>query len=183
MPGTDTAAFCLREPAQPTAREMNESPGATRQPEEPRPPGGPRWLGPALAGCGIAMLPWLVILATSLPASTRAWHWSAAWVGLDGLEALGLMITGWLLRRADRRRCLAATATAVLLTVDAWFDVTTAAPGHDLATAIVMAACGELPMAALCAVLAARTLPRPAQLPAPQRRSPGSSPVSPPEGS
>ncbi|MFF4733896.1 hypothetical protein ACFY3M_53865 [Streptomyces mirabilis] len=41
--------------------------------------------------------------------------------------------------RLDPRRCLTATATAALLVVDAWFDVTTSQPGPELATAVAMA--------------------------------------------
>lgn len=120
--------------------------------------GRARWVGLGLIGCGLALIPWLFVLAVGLPASTTAAHWSTAWVGLDGLEAIGLITTGVLLNRRDPRRCLAATVTATLLTVDAWFDVTTAAPGADQATAIAMAAGLEIPLAILCAVLAARTL-------------------------
>ncbi|MFC9646023.1 hypothetical protein ACFTZF_47360 [Streptomyces mirabilis] len=62
--------------------------------------------------------------------------------------------------RRNPRRCLTATATAALLVVDAWFDVTTSRPGPELATAVVMAVCAELPMAAaVCTVLAVRALP------------------------
>ncbi|GAA4482935.1 hypothetical protein GCM10023191_003740 [Actinoallomurus oryzae] len=122
--------------------------------------GRARWVGLGLIGSGLALIPWLFVLAVGLPASTTAAHWSTAWVGLDGLEALGLITTGVLLNRRDPRRCLAATVTATLLTVDAWFDVTTAAPGADRATAVAMAAGLELPLAILCAVLAVRTLPR-----------------------
>jgi hypothetical protein len=129
----------------------------------------PRRLGLALAGCGIAMLPWLVILAVTLPATTVAPHWPVAWVGLDALEALGLVATGGLLRRRDPRCCLAATATAMLLVTDAWLDVTTAAPGSGLVTAIAMAAGAELPMAALCMTLAIRTVALVDRTPASQR--------------
>ncbi|WP_371641802.1 hypothetical protein [Streptomyces mirabilis] len=61
--------------------------------------------------------------------------------------------------RRNPRRCLTATATAALLVVDAWFDVTASQPGPELATAVVMAVCAELPMAALCTVPAVRALP------------------------
>ncbi|MER5806219.1 hypothetical protein [Streptomyces mirabilis] len=60
--------------------------------------------------------------------------------------------------RRDPRRCFTATATASLLVVDAWFDVTASQPGLELATAVVMAVCAELPMAALRTVLAVRAL-------------------------
>jgi len=43
----------------------------------------------------------------------------------------------------------AAVATATLLIVDAWFDVTTAQPGWPLAQAILLAVFVELPTAAL----------------------------------
>ncbi|WP_456302942.1 hypothetical protein [Streptomyces mirabilis] len=72
----------------------------------------------------------------------------------EGARAPGDQVCG--LRR-DPRRCLTATATAALLVVDVWFDVTT--PGPEPATAVVMAVCAELPMAALCTVLAVRALP------------------------
>ncbi len=38
--------------------------------------------------------------------------------------------------------------------VDAWFDTVTAAPGEELAAAVAMALCAELPLAAVCTALA-----------------------------
>ncbi|MEU9380342.1 hypothetical protein AB0D38_04745 [Streptomyces sp. NPDC048279] len=130
--------------------------------EEPRPARGMRRAGWLLVACGLALLPWLYVLATGLPATATAAHWPVAWVGLDALEALGLIATGFLAARGDRRHALAAAATATLLVVDAWFDTTTAAPGGDFATAVAMALGAELPLAALCARLALRALSRPA---------------------
>jgi hypothetical protein len=123
------------------------------------PHGWSLWLGRALIASGLAMIPWLVMLAVRLPSSARAAHWSTTWVGLDILEALGLVTTGVLIRRGDGRSSLAAATAATSLLVDAWFDVTTAAAGPDLATAILMAALLELPIATLCAVLSIRTFP------------------------
>jgi hypothetical protein len=117
-----------------------------------------RILGLGMLACAAGMVPWLVVLAVTLPSATHVPHWSAAWVGLDGLEAVGLAATGWLLRRGDRRRCLPAAATAALLLVDAWFDVSTAGSGGSLVEAVAMAVFAEIPMAALCAVVAWRAL-------------------------
>jgi hypothetical protein len=117
-------------------------------------------VGALLVGLGVALLPWLAVLATTLPATATVQHWWLAWVGLDCLEAVGLISTGLLLRRGDPRRCLTAVATAVLLLCDAWFDTTTSAPGADFATAVAMAVLVELPLAWLCARLALRALPR-----------------------
>ncbi len=119
-----------------------------------------RWLAIALAGAGVGLLPWLVYLAVSLPASPRAWHWPVAWVGLDAMEAAGLLSTGLLLLRRDVRFCLTAMATAALLLADAWFDVTTAQPGAGELTSVAMALVAELPTAALCIVLAVGGLRR-----------------------
>jgi hypothetical protein len=123
-----------------------------------RPPGPswPRWLGGTLAAAGVIEVPWLFVLARTLPATASAAHWRAAWVGLDALEAAALIATGLLLARRDSRCGLAAAAAAALLVSDAWFDVTTAAPGRPLATALAMAACPELPLAAMCAGLTIR---------------------------
>jgi len=115
------------------------------------------WL---LGGCGFALLPWLYVPATGLPDTA-----TAALAGrLGGSRRAGG-------GRSDRHRCprrrgegryvLAATATAALLVVDAWFDTTTAAAGSDFAAA-TMAPGAELPLAALCGWLALRApaLPR-----------------------
>jgi hypothetical protein len=119
---------------------------------------GARHLGLGLLACGAGMVPWLVVLAATLPGTTRVPHWSMAWVGLDALEAIGLASTGWLLRRNDPRRCLTAMATSALLVTDAWFDITTSGSGGPLAEAIAMAVLAEIPMAVLCAVIAYRSL-------------------------
>jgi len=111
-----------------------------------------------LAVGGAAMLPWLVFLAVSLPAAAVARHWPAAWVGLDAMEAAGLICTGVLMLRGDARHRLTAIATAALLMADAWFDITTAAPGSGELTSLMMAALAEVPTAALCAWLACRGL-------------------------
>ena len=127
------------------------------------------WLARALIAGGLAMIPWLFALAVRLPSSTRAQHWSTAWVGLDTMEALGLVTTGVLVRLRDERRCLAAAATATLLLVDAWFDVTTSASGADRLMALLLAVVLEVPIASLCAVLAVRTFPGANSAPPPMR--------------
>jgi hypothetical protein len=123
---------------------------------------GSRWLARGLAAAGIGLIPWMYYLAASLPASTRASHWPVAWIGLDAMEAAGLIATGcWRLRR-DARYRLSAMATAALLVTDAWFDVITAPPGSGELTSLAMAACCELPAAAVCLALAFGGLSRPA---------------------
>jgi hypothetical protein len=119
-----------------------------------------RWLGRALVAGGLAMVPWLYVLATELPTHATASHWSLAWTGLDAMEALDLVATGVLLCRRDERVCLAAMAAATLFAVDAWFDVVTSSPGPQRTAAIAMAVFLEAPITLVCAVLTVRTFPR-----------------------
>ncbi|WP_328762004.1 hypothetical protein [Streptomyces sp. NBC_00272] len=109
-----------------------------------------------LTGAGVALLPWMVVLAKTLPQTAEVANWSTAWIGLDALLAVGLTGTGLLLGRSDPRAAPMAAATAALLVVDAWFDVTTAAGGGARAAALALAGCAELPLAALCAAVATR---------------------------
>ncbi|MFG2222144.1 hypothetical protein [Streptomyces sp. NPDC048644] len=112
--------------------------------------GGSRWQGRVLTGAGLALLPWTVCLATTLPPRQ-----AAAWIALDLLEAAALLTAGARLRRGAPGHRTAAAGAAVLLTADAVVDVATAA-GPDLACAVAMALAAELPLAALCARLALR---------------------------
>ncbi|MCB5906829.1 hypothetical protein [Streptomyces pinistramenti] len=111
---------------------------------------GHRWQGRVLTGAGLALLPWSVCLAATLPPRQ-----AAAWITLDLLEAAALLTAGARLRRGTPGHRAAAAAAAALLAVDAVVDVATAT-GQDLATALAMALAAELPLAALCTRLAIR---------------------------
>lgn len=112
-------------------------------------------LGLAIAGCCVIL--WIGVLAAQVPPLAEPSNWNAAWIGLDALEAAGLLSTGLLLRRRDPRMCLTAAATAMLLFMDAWFDIMTAAPA-DRPLAIAMAVAAELPIGSVCAGLALRRM-------------------------
>ncbi|MET9610258.1 hypothetical protein ABZZ17_35165 [Streptomyces sp. NPDC006512] len=116
---------------------------------------GPR-LSTVLTGAGLALLPWMVVLARTVPQSAQVSNWSAAWIGLDAMLAAGLTGTGFLLRKGDSRVSPVAAATAALLVMDAWFDVTTSAGTSGQGPALVLAAAAELPLAAVCAAVAVR---------------------------
>ncbi|MFG2709981.1 hypothetical protein ACGFX2_05380 [Streptomyces goshikiensis] len=113
-------------------------------------------LATVLTGAGVALLPWMVVLAKTLPQTAEVSHWSTAWIGLDAMLAAGLTGTGILLRGGDPRVAPVAAATAALLLVDAWFDVTTSAGTGGQGMALLLAAGAELPLALACATVAAR---------------------------
>lgn len=161
----------------PVPRTPADAPATRDRPARP-------WFGYLLVFAGVALVPWLIVLATGLPATTTAPHWTVAWVGLDSMEAIGLIATGLLTLRRSVRRVPVAAATAMLLVCDAWFDTTTSS-GSGFGTALFMAFTAELPLAAVCAVLALRGLPRgkgaaaqDAAIAAADRTSPAAAPVT-----
>lgn len=123
----------------------------------------PRRHRPALlvaAAVALFLVPWCVVLARTLPPVATVPHWSLAWVGLDGGEAVAAIMTALLIVRRDPRAALTATAGAAFLIADAWFDICTSAPGLDQATAIAEAALVEIPLAIAALWFAVRSLPR-----------------------
>lgn len=115
-----------------------------------------RWMIPLYALLAVALLPWVVWLAWTLPARNVASHYRLAWVGFDLLLTGALARTAYLAWRRSPFVVNVASATAALLVVDAWFDVTTSPGGDDLLVSVVLAILVELPLALLSLVLAAR---------------------------
>lgn len=105
------------------------------------------WLGLMIGGT-IVLIPWIVYLALALPANYLVRDWPATWVGFD-LLLLTLMAATIVLGILRRQlMLLTASATAVLLICDAWFDIMTAGP-NDFRVSVLTAVLGDLPMAAL----------------------------------
>ena len=109
------------------------------------------WLFGAFA---LLLLPWAVFLRWRLPSHHVVRHWDTVWTGFDfGLAAAMLGLALCLVRRSSWTQVAAAVAGTMLL-CDAWFDLLTASPGAGVTEAALEAALAELPLAALCLVLA-----------------------------
>lgn len=103
----------------------------------------------------LALVPWTLRLATTLPNRTEAHHWSAAWAGFDlflGIAFAGLALTLW---RGSPWMLAFAGAAGGLLLCDAWFDILTSSAGGR-AVAIIEAVVVEIPLVLLCLRVAAR---------------------------
>lgn len=105
----------------------------------------------------LAMIPWTVYLAVSLPMHYTTDTWALTWVGFDTLLVLCMATTAYFAWRRRQVLVVSSFATAVLLVCDAWFDLTTAASG-DRWTAVASAAFLELPLAGLLALGSTRIL-------------------------
>ena len=135
------------------AESIDQSPAAMRSP-------GRRRLVLAVGGVGAAfLLPWLVFLSATLPATSSGGAWRTVWVGFDiALVAafVATVLTVWLRRQIA---VIALVITSTLLTCDVWFDVClswgTAEHWGSVAAALV-----ELPVAILLATSAALLMRR-----------------------
>jgi len=114
----------------------------------------PRWVVPLFGLGALLLVPWVVLLVVALPSAHRAAHWDIAWAGFD--VALALLLLAVALAAWRRSPWLegAATATATLLFVDAWFDVLTSSTRAEFVVSIGEAVFVELPLAVLCLLLA-----------------------------
>jgi hypothetical protein len=116
--------------------------------QEPASP-APSWTAPLFLVLAVLLIPWIVYLGLALPERATSAHWDVAWVGFDAMEFVALALTGWLAYRRSTWVEMAATAAAVMLIVDAWFDVTTANGGWNLMQAVMLGVGIELPLAGL----------------------------------
>jgi hypothetical protein len=115
-----------------------------------------RWAGPLFVLLSVILLPWTIYVAIALPSRQVSSHYDAAWAGFDVMLLGALAGTGYFALRRSRYLSTAATATAVLLVVDAWFDVMTT-PANGQLESIVLALAVELPLASVCLWLSYHT--------------------------
>jgi hypothetical protein len=113
-----------------------------------------RWVAPAFLVLGVALVPWTILLALTLPARHGTHHYDVAWTGFDlGLAAALLATAVGAARQAPWLQG-AAVAAATLLVCDAWFDVLSSISTRELLTALALALFVELPVAAACLFVA-----------------------------
>jgi hypothetical protein len=105
----------------------------------------------------VALLPWIAYLAVTLPRRQFDLHYRAAWVGFDVLLVIAITRTAYMAFRLDQRVQFSATATATLLIVDAWFDMTTSASHAEFFEAFVLAVFLEIPAAVFSLYVARQT--------------------------
>jgi hypothetical protein len=102
------------------------------------------------------LLPWIVYLAITLPKRDLDRHYRLAWVGFDCLLVFAIVRTAYMAFRIDPRVQFPATATATLLFVDAWFDITTSGSRAAALEALLLALLVEIPAAIFSLYMARR---------------------------
>ena len=110
----------------------------------------PAWVAPLFAVLAAALIPWIVWLGATLPARQQADHYRLAWVGFDIALLTSLVSIAVTAMRGSPRLERVATVAAVLLLVDAWFDVMTSGRSEAFGEALAQAATLEVPLGILC---------------------------------
>ncbi|MFZ0904312.1 MAG: hypothetical protein WAN71_10670 [Mycobacterium sp.] len=103
-----------------------------------------------MVGAAIGLIPWIVFLVSTLPATYVA-------LGFDVLLVAFVVTTAVLVFLRRQVVLLTAFTTGVLLISDALFEVTTAGP-HDLWESALTATLVELPLAVILITTALRIL-------------------------
>jgi hypothetical protein len=99
----------------------------------------------------IGFLPWIIYLGITIPSTVRSQHYDIAWLGFDCAMWTVLAVLALCALRRHAATGPVAAIASMMLVVDAWFDVFTSSAKHgEMALAIVLAFCGELPLAILC---------------------------------
>jgi hypothetical protein len=114
------------------------------------------WVGALFAGVGIALVPWTVLLNEGLPSRHVSTHWKLVWTGFDVVLAAVLLLTAVAALRGSGALGRLAAASGTMLLCDAWFDTLTATTRTEVVVSVVEAVAAELPLAAICFVIAWR---------------------------
>lgn len=91
------------------------------------------------------MVPWTIYIAESLPSRQLSPNYDVAWGGFDVFLTIAVASTAYFALRRSRYLSTAATATAALLVVDAWFDVMTTPASQVWESVLPGAATGDRP--------------------------------------
>lgn len=100
------------------------------------------------AVCLIGLVPWMVLLALTLPPEHQVHQWRVTWVGFDALLGAAMASTAYFGWRRHRAVLVSALTTAILLICDAWFDVSLDFGTPDIWMSAGLAVFAELPLAA-----------------------------------
>lgn len=102
--------------------------------------------------CALVLVPWILVLAYTLPTNARVTNWRVAWVGFDSLLALSFAASAWAVWKRRYVAVVALTAASVGLMLDTWFDVTLSWGTRQQWGAVALALFVELPVLAVLLV-------------------------------
>ena len=105
-------------------------------------------------GGAVLLIPWIAVLATTLPDHHSAHQWRLVWSGFDVALTLAFASTAYLGWRRRQITITALTVLGVLLMCDVWFDVTLSWGSSEQTASIITAIFVEIPVAVIALWLA-----------------------------
>ena len=124
-----------------------------REPREPTLLRVPRWVAWLFGAVILFLIPWTVYLTFSLPTRHVTYRYDLQWVGFDIALIAVFLATTWAAFRGSKWLVPLAAVTGTMLVCDAWFDIVSSQGGDEMWEAVGEALGGELPLAALCALI------------------------------
>lgn len=113
----------------------------------------PRWVTWLFGAVIVFLIPWTVYLTFSLPTRHVTYRYDLQWVGFDIGLIVAFLATTWAAFRGSKWLVPFAAVTGTMLVCDAWFDIVASQGGGEIWEAVGEAVAGELPLAALCALI------------------------------
>ena len=114
----------------------------------------PEWV-PLLYGFAcLILIPWTIFLAYLLPRKYVSRNWDVAWVGFDIFEIVLFALTAILVVKRSIWTALTSAMLAMVIIIDAWFDILTSKPGRPQFRSVLEAIIIELPLAIISLYLA-----------------------------
>ncbi len=108
----------------------------------------------------VALIPQITVLAMTLPNRAVVGHWTLAWSGFAIFVAAGLIVTAVCVVRNSPWTVVAASATGVIVFVDAWFDLLTRQAPDELGAPVVRVLLLKAPLGVLCLLATGAVLRR-----------------------
>ena len=107
----------------------------------------PEWIAMLYGIACLILIPWTIFLAYILPRRYVSRNWDVAWVGFDIFEIILFALTAILVVRKSVWTALTSAMLAMVLFIDAWFDVLTSRLGRPEFRSILEALLVEVPLA------------------------------------
>jgi hypothetical protein len=93
------------------------------------------------------LVPWIFVLAATLPNRQQAQEWRIAWVAFDTALLVVLGATAWFGWRGRQGVITGFAVSATLLLCDAWFDVALSWGSNEQTASLITAFAIEVPLA------------------------------------
>jgi hypothetical protein len=106
----------------------------------------------------VCLVPWVMVLSTTLPSRYASQQWRFAWTGFDVALLLAFGVTAWAGWHNRQIVITSFVMLGTLLVCDAWFDITLSWRTGEQSASLLTAFLAELPLAVFVFLIAHRLI-------------------------